>query len=149
MNLSDPKYILCARIFQGMAVAGFLLGCYFWVRAWSFYSSSIVTTGLVTSLVEQPHDDRPATYAPTVKFMASNGSVQTFTNTWGTSPNEIRPGASVPVRYRPRLPADASIDNFMSLWGLPVLVQGICIFDFFLAVALLYYLRKGAKAAAG
>ena len=149
MNLSHPKLILCVRIFQGLAIAGFLLGCYFWVRAWSFYSSSVVTTGLVTGLVEQPGNDGPATYAPTVKFEASDGSVQTFTNGWGTSPNQLRPGAGVQVRYRPTHPAEASIDDFMSLWGLPVLIQGICIFDFFFAVAFLYYVRKGAQAVAG
>jgi hypothetical protein len=145
MNLSVSQITLCVRIFQGLAISGFLLGCYLWASAWTFYSSSVVTTGLVTNLVQQSQTDGPPTYAPTVQFLASNGTTQTFTSRWGTSPNKLRSGAAIQVRYRSNHPADASVDDFMSLWGLPLLVQGICVFDFFFAAAFLYFIRKGAE----
>ena len=64
-------------------------------------------------------------YHPVVRFTGPSGEEIRFTSASGSYPARYGVGDSVPVRYRPSDPRDATIDGFVDLWMAPTIVGGI------------------------
>lgn len=99
--------------------------------AWSWHGRSVSATGMVVA-----HDSggvharvgvgsrtQRASYAEVVSFTDASGAQHEFKSRIATSdPFEV--GASVPVRYDPGDPSDATIDTWFRLWGFPLIFAG-------------------------
>ncbi|MFC7620151.1 DUF3592 domain-containing protein [Microlunatus sp. GCM10028923] len=98
-----------------------------------YVSSTTATTGTVIANTAEEGcyrtQDRRTTcstqYHPVVEITAASGERIRFTSEVGSDPARYGTGDSVPVRYRPHDPHDATIDGFVELWMLPTIVGGI------------------------
>ena len=62
-------------------------------------------------------------YLPTVAFVTRDGQSIEFTSNTGEGGKwKDRVGESVTVRHDPDKPANASIDSFFQIWGLPIIL---------------------------
>jgi hypothetical protein len=98
---------------------------------WSWYGRSASASGTVVA-----HDgggvsvrvgggsrSQRASYAEVVSFTDASGALHEFKSRIATS-DPFAVGASVPVRYDPGNPADATIDTWFRLWGFPLIFVG-------------------------
>lgn len=120
----------------GLVVLGtvFLLFAFYLVVSKAlFVQGTAKAIGVVTGqdLVEEKreHDKDPAQrdmryYFPRVSFKTSNGQVVEFRSEFGSGRDTYQVGEQVPVRYKISQPSIARIDDFTSMWVLP-LVFGV------------------------
>jgi hypothetical protein len=115
----------------GLVGFGLLVGAFFaWQGQRAFLRDSVPGVGTVVGLQERLSQDsktgrRSTTYAPVVEFKTSNGKIRQFTSGVSSAPPSHRVGDSVPVVYDARSPEKAEINNFFSLWFVPVLLGGM------------------------
>ncbi|UFH57535.1 DUF3592 domain-containing protein [Spirosoma sp. KNUC1025] len=122
-----------------VAVFGFiginmLLGSFFSYRKTSkWLAKSVRVTGEVIDHAgkesvdsfnrDEPHYD--TVYYPVVRYRTQTGQTVTFTSSVGSSQPSHSIGQSVGVVYLPNELEKAEIDEFMSLWLVPVILMGI------------------------
>jgi hypothetical protein len=127
---------------RSLAIGGFAFGALFWIPAISFYAGSAATAGRIVKMAERDSSDRMVWY-PVFTYQDSTGRAQTVTSTTGFSNStQYQPGQAVQIRYRPERLSDARFDSFFSIWGTPVLIQGICLGHIVIWSIALHYLRR-------
>ncbi|MEZ0257295.1 MAG: DUF3592 domain-containing protein [Chthoniobacter sp.] len=124
-----------------LVIAGFIFGALFWIPAAAFYSGSAIAVGRIIEVVPEGTEDGTA-YYPKVAFEAAGAHVETVTGSIGREESAYHVGQAMRVRYRPERPSKARGDDFFSLWGLPVLIQGGCLAQIVLWSLVLRFLRK-------
>lgn len=113
-----------------MAFAGFCFGGLLWIPAISFYNGSHTTTGIVAGYTEHG-----AAKFPIFSFIDGAGVTHTIESNSGSEEPLYLPGQSLPIRYRLDEPLSARPSDFWTLWGLPIIVQGVCAFWLIIAMA--------------
>jgi hypothetical protein len=155
-NTQPWIFRIAARVIViGMIVMGFGLcvgsGIFLW-RTKVWMETSVSATGTVTAQsmsmqrggsVGAPGRNTSASSRPTraevVAFTAADGTRVEFRSKISSS-DPFAVGATVPVRYNPADPTDASIDTWFRLWGFPLIflavgVLEMCVGMIFLAVS--------------
>lgn len=155
-NTQPWIFRIAARVIViGMIVMGFGLcvgsGIFLW-RTKVWMETSVSATGTVTAQsmsmqrggpVGAPRRNTSASSRPTraevVEFTAADGTRVEFRSKISSS-DPFAVGATVPVRYNPADPTDASIDTWFRLWGFPLIflavgVLEMCVGVIFLAVS--------------
>jgi len=127
---------------RALAIAGVVFGALLWIPAIVFYSGSSVAVGRIVEVVARSNSEGETFYYPTFTFDVSDGRTQTVESSAGGPISEYQAGKAVKVRYRPERPSDARIENFFSVWGIPVLIQGICVIHLILWSVVLHFIRK-------
>jgi hypothetical protein len=101
-----------------------LAGAAFWYQSLrSFVAEASLAPGRVVELVRSQTGNNSPTYRPVVRFTAADGEAVEFTST-GSNPPSYYKGEKVEVLYKPRIPQDAMIKSFFSLWGGPLSLGG-------------------------
>jgi Protein of unknown function (DUF3592) len=145
VNIPKAKVTQFIEALRNLAIGGFAFGALFWIPAMSFYYGSAVTVGQVVSFVERSTSEGGTSFHPVFSFSDSAGQSYSVTNSLGASPPDVSQGQSVPVRYRPQRPSEARIDSFFSRWGVPLLIQGVCVVHILLWSVVLRFLRRSLE----
>jgi hypothetical protein len=124
-----------------LGFAGLMFGALFWIPAVAFYSGSAVAVGQVVELVPQRTDDDPA-YYPKVSYAVSGARTEAVIGSIGREESAYQVGQVMRVRYRPERPAEARVDDFFSLWGLPAFIQGVSMAHIVLWSFVLRFVRR-------
>ena len=124
-----------------LGIAGLIFGALFWIPAAAFYFGSAVTVGRVIEVVPQQGENSTA-YHPKVAFEAAGAHTETVTGSIGRDESVYHVGQVMRVRYRPERPTEARVDDFFSIWGIPVFIQGICLAHIVLWSLVLRFMRK-------
>lgn len=95
-----------------------------------FVGQAMTTSGEVVELVRSRSSNsssgtRNYTYKPRVRYTAPDGKVVEFQSNVGSNPPSFAIGEQVKVLYDREDPTDARIDDFVSLWLLPLILGGI------------------------
>ena len=93
------------------------------LSCWHFVHTATRADGRVTQIVER-RGDHGTLYAPVFSFRDVLGAEHTVYSSTASYPPEHQVNDTVRVLYSPEHPGDAKIENFFSLWGLP-LVTGL------------------------
>ncbi|MEY2796098.1 MAG: hypothetical protein RIR10_1814 [Planctomycetota bacterium] len=155
-NAQPWIFRIAARVIViGMIVMGFGLSVGSGIVVWrtkTWLETSVTTTGTVTAQSMQMQRSGPVgapgrntsassrpTRAEVVEFTAADGTRIEFRSKISSS-DPFAVGATVPVRYNPADPADATIDTWFRLWGFPLIflavgVLEMCVGIIFLAVS--------------
>lgn len=142
MKLPKQKIIEGAIVLRAMAIAFFAFGALLWIPAVMLYRDSEAAVGTVVSLVEQSDSEHSTCRFPIFKFTDPQGVEHTVTSSSGSEPPKYLPGELIPIRYDWKHPDDARPADFFTLWGMPLLLQGLGVFYFLLASVVLHFLRK-------
>ena len=99
-------------------------------RTSRFVGQAITTSGEVVELVRSRSSNsssgtRNYTFKPRVRFTAPDGKVVEFLSNVGSNPPGFTIGEQVRVLYDRDDPTDALIDDFVSLWLIPLILSGI------------------------
>lgn len=113
----------------------------------AFLAEAERVTGTVVSLERKvsrdSEGDRRVNYFPVVRFTTPSGASHQFQNASGSNPPAYREGERVDVLYHPDNIADARIDGFMSVWGMPLVLSGVgLVFSGGTGATLLWRLRR-------
>ncbi|WP_420149063.1 DUF3592 domain-containing protein [Spirosoma sp.] len=81
-------------------------------------------------------------YHPTVHFRTHGGEDVTFTSSVGSSKRSHSIGGQIGVRYLPSDPGDAQVDEFMSLWLVPIVLSAIGLPMSFVSLGLAFSIFK-------
>ena len=122
--LMFAPWILRSSSFKGSPVALFFLGVIFLVVAYSLYPAlyyscfSIRTEGRIVAL----HPTSKGGLVPEVEYEVAGQTYRLRPQQERTSQSapEYAVGGSLPVLYRPDVPAAAVVGTFSELWGLPI-----------------------------
>jgi hypothetical protein len=93
---------------------------------------TLTAEGRVTAFVKRPGEYSPSSpeyfYYPQIEFRASDGKQYEFTPLVASERQHPPVGTVLRVRYDPRGPQQAYIDNFTHYWGSPIalIVFGAC-----------------------
>lgn len=115
-----------------MIVAG--LVCLFASAVWSVYSWHLVSTstratGRITQLIERRDGKGNSYFYPVFTYADRRGTEHTIDSTVGTYPPPHRVGDTVAVLYTPGSEQNARIDDWSVLWGIPLLLVFLGVFD--------------------
>jgi len=127
---------------RSLAIAGIAFGALFWIPAIAFYAGSSVAVGRIVEVEARADSDGHTFYCPTFTFSTASGETQTVNSSDGGAESDYRVGNNVRVRYRPEHPTEARLDEFFSLWGIPVLAQGGSLFYLIVNSVVLRFARK-------
>ena len=78
--------------------------------------------GFHTSISRSSKGGTSTTYAPVVEYTAADGQTRTFTSSLSSSPPGYQEGQQVKVVYDPAMINKAEINDFMTMYFLPVLL---------------------------
>jgi len=101
---------------------GMLVGSFFlYQNTMEFLAAAVKTDGVVVDLVRSRSSDS-TTYAPTIRFKTTNGTMIEFTSSTSSNPPSYSRGELVAIIYLADDPDKAKINSFFSLWGGAVIV---------------------------
>jgi hypothetical protein len=111
----------------GFVGVGMLIGAtIFYLNTQNFTKHAMNAPGTVVSLQRSvsrsSKGGTSTTYAPVVEYTAADGQTRTFTSSLSSSPPAYQTGQPVKVLYDPAPPYKAEINDFMSMYFLPVLL---------------------------
>ncbi|WP_297474794.1 DUF3592 domain-containing protein [uncultured Photobacterium sp.] len=100
----------------------FLIGSVFSsIITFDFIKATVIGSGEVIGLAES-RSDNSSSYAPVVYFSDSNDIGYEFTSSVSSNPPSYQVGEFVEVMYLESNPNEAKINEFFSLWGLPLIL---------------------------
>jgi len=110
-----PVAFLCASVYLTFATL-------------MFYANAERTSGEVTRVYEwedwSPWTGDTTTYGPVFRYRFTDGSL-TEASTGQSSPNwNFEIGSSHEILYLPSHKGDVKLDNFETLWALPIVIAG-------------------------
>lgn len=126
--LSNKNKKLALRIisgillFQCIVVGG--IGFYFYNTTNHFIGKSLHAQGTVIAMLQSSDslDRHPSiSYYPKVTFKDNTGKITTFNSQISNNPPEYVKGDKVPVLYDPDNPGNARINQFSTLWLIPLI----------------------------
>lgn len=141
MNLTKQKVTDFVTALRSLAIGGFAFGTLLWIPAGAFFRDSATAEGRVVGIAEHSSSEDGIFYAPTFTFSDTQGITHTVTSSIAFASPQYRRGQTIKVRYRIDAPSDARIDDFFTIWGLPMTVQGGCAVHILLWSAILFFLR--------
>ena len=98
------------------------------LRRREFVASSALTEGVVSGFAEERSADTHRTsFFPKIEFRLDTGRVVRFQSGAGSEDPTHAIGDRVRVRYRTNGPPDAEIDDFLSLWGLTLVLGSLAV----------------------
>jgi hypothetical protein len=98
------------------------------LRRREFVASSAVTNGVVTGFTEERSGaTNRASFFPKIEFRLATGQVVRFESGAGSEDPTHAVGDRVRVRYRTNGPPDAELDDFLSLWGLSIVLSSLAL----------------------
>lgn len=146
----------------GMVVMGigFVLGSGFFLwRTNAWHATSVATSGTVIGQAlglrsgqmpasgVAPRGTSSGSTRPTraeiVEFNTPDGARHEFRSRIGSS-DPFAVGASVPVRYNPADPTDATIDTWFRVWGFPLIFLGAGLIEIVVGIGFLAVARRVA-----
>lgn len=103
--------------------------CLVAAAAWAFHSYRITSSGVrvsgrITQLVERS-DEHGEFYYPVFEFTDKKGVSHTIYSGTGSYPPPHRVGDAVRVLYVPGAEADAQLDDWAEIWGIPALLGAL------------------------
>jgi hypothetical protein len=155
-NVIPPLFRIAARdVVLGMTEMGlgFCAGSgYFLWRTNEWIATSATANGTVTAQASSMRTgggpagtpgrggSRP-TRAEVVEFTTPDGARCEFRSRISSS-DPFPVGATVPVRYNPADPTDATIDTWFRIWGFPLIFLGVGVIELCVGVAFLAVSRR-------
>lgn len=121
--MSPTLVLKFVRIF--LAVAGLVvLGVSLWLYQSTsrFIADASRAPGVVIDIERSRSSDNSSTYYPVVRFTSADGVERTFVPSWGSSSPRYQRGQAVQILYTPARPEEAEIEDFVSLWLLPLVL---------------------------
>lgn len=166
-SMQPPIFRVAARVVMIAMVVmgiGFVLGSGFFLwRTNAWHATSATTSGTVIgqaigiSSGQRPASgvaprgtsggmsggSRRSTRAEVVEFNTPDGTRHEFRSRIGSS-DPFAVGATVPVRYNPADPTDATIDTWFRLWGFPLIFLGAGLIEIVVGIGFLAVARRVA-----
>ncbi len=151
-NFSINKFTLYVFLAgTGLIVISILIG----MHVNNFRKNAISVQGTVIALAatkstpttsqDRTRSDR-YTYSPVVRFITQRGKAIEFSSDTGTKKAAYKKGDTVEVLYLPSSPEKAKINDFLSLWMMPVVIGGIGLIFFALGSGIIIISKlKGRK----
>jgi hypothetical protein len=114
-----------AHLYKPVGIAFLLASAYFYNATREFLHTATTTEGTVVALRERVSTDenkKKVSYAPVVTFVTGTGKKFEFLSTAGSNPPAYTVGQKVEVLYLPADPRNARIHDFISLWGIELIL---------------------------
>ncbi len=136
---ANPRITIYILAFIAVIFVG--TGGAFFYFANDFSRNAIGVTGTVID-ISVSYSDNSTTYQPTISYVDAQGNKQ-IGQTFLTSSSYNYPrGSKVYILYDTRTPGDIRIDNWFSLWGLPMVFLGVGLLLAFIAVMVALAAKK-------
>lgn len=162
-SMQPPIFRVAARVVMIAMVVmgiGFVLGSGFFLwRTNAWHATSVTTSGTVIGQAlglrsgQMPasgvaprgisNGSRRPTRAEIVEFSTPDGTRHEFRSKIGSS-DPFAVGATVPVRYNPADPTDATIDTWFRLWGFPLIFLAAGLIEIVVGIGFLAVARRVA-----
>jgi len=132
-NFSIKKFTIYVFLAgAGLILVSILMG----MHANNFRKKAIPTKGTVVALSSSSNINSPRssgspirettyTHRPIVRFVTQNGKAIEFLSDTGSKKTAYKKGDAVEVLYLPSSPEKAKINDFLSLWMMPMVIGGI------------------------
>ena len=114
-----------AHLYKPIGIALLLASAYFYNATREFLQTATTTEGTVVELKQRVSTDdnkKKVSYAPVVTFVTGTGKKIEFLSTAGSNPPAYTVGQKVEVLYLPADPRNARIHDFISLWGIELIL---------------------------
>lgn len=108
-------------------------------RTASFIERAERTEGEIIEMVARSGSKGSTTYAPVFTFADASGASHTIHSSTSSYPPRYHVGEKVTVLYDPKLPKDATLDGFFSLWGITVILGGMGILELIMGYIFIWF----------
>ena len=123
---------------------GLLVGAFLSYRSTTeFLSTAVPGTGEVIGYDRRTDSEGSIAYYPVITFSPNGDSEIEFTSSTGGSDRPYAIGASVPLRYDPKLPFNATIDTPTDIWLVTGVLGGLGAVFMLVGGGLFWFLGMG------
>lgn len=127
----------------GVLMVGTAAICLLASAGWSIYSYHLTTTALratghITQMAER-HDDRGDYWYPVYAFTDRDGVPHTVYSSVGSAPPRYSVGDPVTVLYYAGAGNDAHLDDWLTLWGAPLILLALAVVDLATGIGVLLW----------
>lgn len=127
----DPLYALVNDRLRFAGICTILVGgvllivsVLVWQNHRQFIAAAVRTRGEISNYTERV-DNGDTYYKAVIKFKDADGEGHVFESDSSSTHKIGQIGDAVDVLYFPKVPADAMIDSFSSLWLMPLILAGL------------------------
>lgn len=125
---------------------GLTAGAYFSYRSTqAFLRTALQTEGEVIGYERRNNSEGEISYYPVIVFTTAEGEEIEFTSSTGGSTRGYKIGTTVPLRYDPALPYNASIDSPADIWIATGVLGGLGIVFVLVGSGVFWIFRPGGK----